>query len=73
MTLGLMSRNTIMKDRPTKYFFLSRNQIEEHYSWDMPTEARAFFPAFLKGGGHSNVKPVRYKYHSAGARRRSIS
>lgn len=30
MTLGLMSRNTIMKDRPTKYFFLSRNQIEEH-------------------------------------------
>lgn len=49
MTLGLKSRITVMKDRPIKYFFTSRNQIEEHYSWDMPTKVRAFFTAFLKG------------------------
>lgn len=48
MTLGLTSRNTVMKDRPIKYF-TSRNQIEEHCSWDMPTKVRAFFTAFLKG------------------------
>lgn len=38
-----------MKDCPIKYFFKSGNQIEKHYSWDMPTKARAFFTAFPKG------------------------